>query len=99
MTLCMKFSWIENVVFCSVKYPEKGPFKCDDDSSAPMGIPGDVKQAFKMNYTYSVTWEVLNMNERKTEYHNQFICTFVYLIDKGRAVLPKNSLEHCRKVL
>ena len=79
MTLCMKFSWIGNVVFCSVKYPEKGPFKCDDDSTAPMGIPGDVKQAFKMNYTYSVTWEVLNMNERKKEYHNQFICNFCVL--------------------
>lgn len=40
----------------SIKYPEKGPFTCGDQS-APMGIPAEVKGTIKLNYTYSVTWE------------------------------------------
>lgn len=43
--------------FWSIKYPEKGPFTCGDQS-APMGIPAEVKGTIKLNYTYSVTWEV-----------------------------------------
>jgi hypothetical protein len=41
----------------SVNYPEKGAIKCNEGAN-PMGIPAEVKQSFKMNYTYSVTWEV-----------------------------------------